>query len=384
MGIKNREKFKKGSMDYFLLGISIILFAIGSIVLLSASSPKGLTEYGNSHYYFIKQWEFAIIGFLIGILVYSIDYRNWEKKAFLTILYPILIVLTIIVQFIGTEVKGAVRWINIGGFTLQPSEFVKIGIIVFSAGFLSSMIKTKRIKSKKWNSFSMILLVLIAGLTFVIQNHLSAALLMVIAFFVQLVVAGVNFKLLLSIVGVVVIAGSMLVIPMFSNTSGGFRGSRIRVWLNPFEYIKSEGWQIIQSLYAIGSGGLIGAGIGDSKQKQSYIPEPQNDFIFAIFSEELGFIGVVVVLILFFILIARGLMIARNASDIFGKILASGIISLLGAQIILNLAVVSNTIPVTGISLPFFSYGGSAMVAICIQIALLLNISKVTSKQKEE
>ncbi len=167
---------------------------------------------------------------------------------------------------------------------------------------------------------------------------------------------------------------------LLSAGQGGFRGRRFWAWLNPFEYIKGEGWQVSQSLMAIGSGGILGVGIGDSKQKQSYIPEPHNDFIFAVFAEEVGFIGVIVVMLLFIAFIIRGMIIARNAPDLFGKILATGIVTMFALHVMINLAVVSNLIPVTGMSLPFFSYGGTAIISLIVQVGILLNISKISNK----
>lgn len=378
-----RNKFRSAKPDYVLLIISLLLFAIGITTLLSASAPKALAEYGNSYYFLKNQVTYAFVGILFGLVIYFIDYRVFNNKKFLIIAFLGLLLVTLSVKILGTETKGAIRWIRIGKFSVQPSEFVKVGILFITAGLYSELAKQKELNSfSKSIILPATLVAIVAGTTFVTQNHLSAAVLMFIAFMAQMLIAGVDLK---KIAIFIVLSATIAGIGFFvikEKQAGGFRMNRVEVWQNPFEYVKTSGWQTVQSLYAIGSGGILGAGIGESKQKQSYIPEPQNDFIFSIFAEEMGFLGVVFVMILFFLLISRGILIARNIPDLFGKILAIGIITMLGSQIVLNLAVVSNTIPVTGISLPFFSYGGSAIIAIIIQIAILLNISKMANKIK--
>ena len=275
----------------------------------------------------------------------------------------------------GLSAGGATRWINIAGFNFQPSEVSKVAFILFFAAILTDLKEDKLIN--KWKGFvmPMALLILPVVAIFIVQNHFSATLIIVAITVVQMFVAGVSLKwfLLVGLGGVGAIAGLMF------GTS--FRSTRIQTWLNPFTDPTGEGWQIIQSLYAIGSGGLFGVGLGESKQKYLYLPEPQNDFIFSVLAEELGFFGCVGVIILFIILIWRGIVVAMNAKDTYGCLIAIGIVALIGLQALINIAVVTGTIPVTGMPLPFFSYGGTAILTNLAAIGLLLNISKSSVKK---
>ena len=373
-------KKKKGNIDYILLIVAIILFAIGIVTLLSASAPESLKETGNSYVYFKKQMLFTMIGVVSALLISIIDYRVFKNIKLLMFGYLSMLAIAISVKFLGISEGGAARWIQIGGFSLQPSEFIKIGMIAVMAGYLSNLEEKNQLKNPtKGVLIPLALITIMAGSIFVFQNHLSAAILIFATGFIQMIIAGVDFKSLFTYGVVGTALSSLIIFNKLQSGTGGFRQARLQVWLKPFEYIKTTGWQTAQGLYALASGGIFGVGIGNSKQKNSYIPEPQNDFIFAIYSEEVGFIGVVLVIILFLVLISRGLLIANNVKDLFGKLIAVGITSILGLQVIGNLAVVSNTIPVTGISLPLFSYGGSSIISVLILLGLLLNISKHTN-----
>lgn len=373
-------KKKKGNIDYILLIVAIILFAIGIVTLLSASAPESLKETGNSYVYFKKQMLFTMIGVVSALLISIIDYRVFKNIKLLMFGYLSMLAIAISVKFLGISEGGAARWIQIGGFSLQPSEFIKIGMIAVMAGYLSNLEEKNQLKNPtKGVLIPLALITIMAGSIFVFQNHLSAAILIFATGFIQMIIAGVDFKSLFTYGVVGTALSSLIIFKKLQSGTGGFRQARLQVWLKPFEYIKTTGWQTAQGLYALASGGIFGVGIGNSKQKNSYIPEPQNDFIFAIYSEEVGFIGVVLVIILFLVLISRGLLIANNVKDLFGKLIAVGITSILGLQVIGNLAVVSNTIPVTGISLPLFSYGGSSIISVLILLGLLLNISKHTN-----
>ena len=384
MNIDSNKRKIKAKPDYSFIIASGVLFLIGIITLLSASAPKALAESGNSYYYFTRQLFFGVIGIIGAIVVYNIDYRKYNKKQILIFLYILMVVVSIMVRFIGKETKGAVRWIKVGPIQIQPSEFVKVGMLFVTAGFCFYVHKNGKLKEAKNSIIPLLLILIMAGVTFITQNHMSAAILIAIAGIAQILIAGVNYTSLITSGLAILAVGGTAAYSVLSSGSGGFRGQRIEVWKNPFDYIKGAGWQIVQSLYAVGSGGLFGEGLGDSKQKQSYIPEPQNDFIFSIFSEEWGFIGVVIVIAIFIFLIWRGVLIARNAPDFFGKILAIGIISMFSCQVIINLAVVSNLIPVTGMPLPFFSYGGTALVVLLLQIGVMANISKESDRSIKE
>ena len=274
---------------------------------------------------------------------------------------------------------GARRWINIAGFNFQPSEFAKIGFILFFASILSDVKEHGKMKTYKYGFiYPMVFMVPIVGAIFVLQNHFSATFIIGVVTVVQMFVAGTKMShfLFTGLAGGALGAIGLIIKNGELSLGTGFRSSRIQTWLDPFSDPTGDGWQIIQSLYAIGSGGLFGVGLGNSKQKYLYLPEPHNDFIFAVLAEELGFVGSVVVIILFTIFVWRGVIIAMRAQDNFGCLIAIGIVTMLGLQAMINIAVVTGTIPVTGMPLPFFSYGGTSLIANLIAVGILLNISR--------
>lgn len=277
---------------------------------------------------------------------------------------------------------GAKRWIRIGGFNFQPSEVAKLGLIIFFASLLTDIKENGKIKSLlKGAIFPLIFLLPVAFAIYVLQNHFSATLIIGAVTVIQMLVAGVRLShLVLLVIAVLPFLGIYINIKN-EHDGGSFRMTRVQTWLNPWNDITGEGWQIVQSLYAIGSGGLFGAGLGQSKQKYLYLPEPQNDFIFAVLAEELGYFGCLAVIILFLIFVWRGIVISMNSRDTFGSLVAIGIVSLIGLQAIINIAVVTNTMPVTGMELPFFSYGGTAIIVNLLAVGVLLNISR-SSKLK--
>lgn len=262
------------------------------------------------------------------------------------------------------------------GQSFQPSEFAKIGFILFYAAFLNKLKQEGRIKKYTegflWPIFAFIP---IAFTIFYLQNHFSATFIIGLVLIVQMIIAGVKMKHLVLSAAAVIPVGIIFFMKM-----GGFRMTRIQTWLNPFADPSDEGWQITQSLYAIASGGLFGVGLGNSNQKYLYLPEAHNDFIFAILAEEWGFIGCLAVIVLFGVFIWRGILIAMRAKSNFASLVAIGITALIGMEAIINIAVVSNTIPVTGMPLPFFSYGGSALITNLAAVGILLNISKTARK----
>lgn len=275
---------------------------------------------------------------------------------------------------------GARRWILIGSHTFQPSELAKIGLIVFFAAFLSDRKEEGRIK-KYVPGFGLpiVLLLPIIVAVFILQNHLSATLIILAVTFVQMFVAGTRIIHFLISGGIALLAGLIGIFAKYGEISFdvlGFRGTRFKIWKDPFSDPTGDGWQIIQSWYAIGSGGLFGLGLGKSRQKYLYLPEAHNDFIFAILAEEFGFVGCVVIILLFVAFIWRGIVIAIKAKDVFGCLIAVGIVTMLGLQALINIAVVTGTIPVTGMPLPFFSYGGTALIANLAAVGILLNISR--------
>ena len=348
--------------DFVLFITVLILLAMGIVMVLSASSPSALAESGNSYAYVSRQAVFAVLGLILMLIISKIDYRIYTK--FAKIAYIGSLIILLIVPIIGSSTKGATRWLDLGFVRFQPSEIAKIALIIFYAAWLTKN-KDKLKTLKIGFIIPFLYLAPIALILVFLQNHLSVTIIIVLVISIMMIMAGTKLRYFVTLgsAGVVGGAGLLFVLAKFTD-SGAFRLSRITTFLNPWNDIKGDGWQIVQSLYAIGSGGLFGAGLGESKQKFLYIPEPHNDFIFSVLAEELGFIGGAVVIILFAIFIWRGLLIAMRAPDMFGSLVAVGITSLIGLQAIMNIAVVTSSIPNTGIPLPFFSYGGTSLVIL--------------------
>ena len=274
---------------------------------------------------------------------------------------------------------GARRWINIAGFNFQPSEFAKIGFILFFAAILSDVKEHGKIKEYKYGFlYPIVWMGPIVAAILILQNHFSATFIIGVVTVVQMFVAGTKIShfLFTGIAGVILGAGALIIKNGELSLGTDFRSSRIQTWRDPFSDPTGDGWQIIQSLYAIGSGGLFGVGLGNSKQKYLYLPEPHNDFIFSVLAEELGFVGCVLVILLFTIFVWRGVTISMKSKDNFGCLIAIGIVTMIGLQAIVNIAVVTGAMPVTGMPLPFFSYGGTALIGNLIAVGILLNISR--------
>ena len=387
---KNKEKnkisfFSKGKIDYTILIVTILLLCLGIIMVLSASAPSSLSESGNSYSYVIKQAISAAAG-LVAMYAFSrIDYRIYRKLKW--VIYIAMIALLFMVSISGMDAGGARRWINIGGINFQPSEVAKIGFILVFASYLSDVKEKNKIKNIWYGCvLPLMMLVPVAAIIFGLQNHFSATFIICAITLVQMFVAGtrVSHLLLVGLASAIALLGGMKVKDLISGTgeeaTKSFRSTRIQTWLDPFSDPTGEGWQIIQSLYAIGSGGLFGLGLGNSKQKYLYLPEPHNDFIFAVLAEELGFFGCIFVILLFVIFIWRGIVIAIKAPDNFGTLIAIGIVTMIGLQALINIAVVTGAMPVTGMPLPFFSYGGTAIAVNLGTVGILLNISRNCNK----
>lgn len=370
----------RGSVDFILIVVTMLLVAMGLIMVLSASSPSALSETGDSYKYLRTQAIATIAGFVGMVVLSRFDYNNYKR--FKWIFYIFCIILLVSVKFVGMSSGGAKRWIRIAGFNFQPSEISKLAFIIFFAALLSDFQESGKIKTLGFGCWVPLALLLpIIFSIYVLQNHLSATMIICIVTVVQMFVAGTTIKNFLITAGMVApFLCGFLAYKMGGSSSGteekGFRATRIQTWLDPFADPTGDGYQIIQSWYAIGSGGLFGVGLGAGKQKYLYLPEPQNDFIFAVLAEELGFFGCMTVIILFAIFIWRGIVIALRARDSFGTLIAIGIVALIGIQTIINIAVVTGTIPVTGMPLPFFSYGGTAILTNLCAVGVLLNVSR--------
>ncbi len=363
-------KIKPYAMDYQFLGCVIVLLAFGLIMILSASSPVAYASSSTNHnsfYYFNKQLMWAAIGGVAMLVMSNYDYKKLKRFSKIALMGSFGLLILVLIPGIGVVVNDARRWIQIGPINFQPSEIVKFGVVLFLA---ESLAKNYKVLKNIWGLLVYIGILGAISLFIMMEPHFSCTMLILSSAAIMLFVAGARWKHIcaLAVPAVVGIVGMIAVAP--------YRLKRVTTFLDPFKDISGEGWQIVQSLYAIGSGGVFGAGIGQSRQKYLNIPEPQNDFIFAIICEELGLFGAILVIALFAFLIYRGVKIALEAPDLFGTLLAVGIISLIAMQALVNVAVVTSSIPVTGMPLPFFSYGGTALAITMAEMGVILNISK--------
>lgn len=375
-----KKTIQEKPFDFTLCIIIFILLTLGIVMVLSASAPSSLSTYGNSYEYVIKQSIFAVVGVTLMFFISKIDYRIYKKFYKIAYIASIIALASVVIPGIGVNVKGATRWIDLGFGSFQPSELAKIGLIVFYAGYLTEH-KNDLGFFFKGCIKSFCYLIPPIAILFFLQDHLSASVVIVAIVSIMMIMGGTKIKHFVSLGitgGSAALAGILLLAT--TTDKGAFRLARLTTFLDPWADPTGDGWQVIQGLYAIGSGGLFGVGLGESKQKYLYIPEPHNDFIFAIIAEELGFIGCLAVISLFALFIWRGILTAMKAPDSFGSLLAVGITSLVGIQAIINIAVVTSSMPATGMSLPFFSYGGTALVILLCSMGILLNISRSGSK----
>ncbi len=365
-------------VDLPLLIVVLMLVALGLVMVLSASSPSAIAESGNWYTYFRTQCLAAAIGLIAMVSLSKLNYDFYKKLYKAIYVLSVAILFLVLVPVIGSGANGARRWIYIG-IGIQPSEITKIGLIIWVAGYYSD--PNNKIQGM-WKACIKPLIAVgipILILLFV-QNHLSAGIIIGTVTIIMIIMSGCKIRYLLSLaggaLGVAILAFPFLKDKLMSS----FRSDRILAWLDPWANTSGTSYQTVQGLYAIGSGGLFGVGLGESTQKYLYIPEAHNDFIFAILAEELGFVGCAIVLTLFTILIIRGVLIALRAKDNFGSLIAIGITALIAIQVILNIAVVTNSMPNTGISLPFLSYGGSSLVILLASMGILMNISRSAKK----
>ena len=359
---------KKRHVDLYFLITVFVLLGFGLIMVMSASSEwarnSSFTN-GDALYFFKRQAIWAVIATFVFAFFALVDYHVWGK--FSNIILGGVGLLLVLVLLVGTEVNGGKRWIDLGFMQLQPSEFAKVGLIIW---FSWNLAKKEDPLSKFWSGLVPYLgVLLLTDALIVLEKHLSATVLVTLVSVGLLFIAGMRWKHLIPF-GIAGVAGAVGLI-----VAEPYRWKRITAFLDPFADRLGDGYQIIQSLYAIASGGLFGLGLGQSRQKFSYIPEPHNDFIFSIICEELGLIGAILVILLFCILIWRGVRISLLAKDKFGRYLAMGVTMLIAFQVIINIAVVTSSMPVTGMPLPFFSYGGTALTVIMGCMGLVLNVS---------
>ena len=374
-GDKKLIKLNKGSLDMPFLIILLIIVAFGLVMLFSASYANAYYYRNDSFHYIKRQLIFAVAGLVMMFIISKIDYHILQKFA-LPLYLVSLVLLVLVLIFPGGG--NAKRWLGIGSFQFQPSEVAKFAVILICARWIS-------LNHKVMNTFRfgvlpfMIILGLVAVLM-VLEPHLSGTILILSIGLVLMFVGGTQLRWFG--IGLCVIAAAVTVIILTPNLVS-YAQDRVEMWLNPWSDPQVKGYQTIQSLYAIGSGGFMGLGLGNSRQKYLYIPEAQNDFVFSILCEELGFVGATIVIILCALLVWRGISIAMRAKDKFGSILAVGLTMQVGLQAILNIAVVTNTIPNTGISLPFFSYGGTSLIMLLCQMGVILSISRSAGEEKQ-
>ncbi len=370
-------------LDMPLLIFILVLLAIGLVMLFSASYANSYYLQGNSYYYISRQAVFAVFGVAAMLLISTFDYHSFHKLAIvifgvsLFLLVFLLICRYAHIESIANWEGDATRWLNFGFVSFQPSEIAKFALIVLFAHMISRNLD--RIDTFRYGVVPYVAIMgLVAALIF-LESHLSATLIILALGAIMMFVGGTKPRWFL--IGGVLVAAVLLFVVV---TKGGYQMDRIRIWLDPFssDLDRDLTHQTRQSLYAIGSGGLLGVGLGQSRQKYLYLPAPQNDFIFAIVCEELGFVGALVIIVLFALLIWRGVYVSIHARDKFGMLLGLGITFQVGLQAVLNICVVTNTIPNTGISLPFFSYGGTALLMLLGQMGILLNISRSANVEK--
>ena len=372
---KLKKKSSRGKMDITFLSFVLILLTIGLVMLFSASYAYSLEYYSNSYKFITRQTMLGGVGVVAMLITSRIDYHFWRRFAwiiFFIVIAMLVILLALPPMVDGMDVK---RWLVIGPINFQPSELAKFAIVLLFSSLIAG-----NYKNIKNFSFIGILLVILGGTCglIVLEPHLSATVLVFSIGVVLLIVGGLPKKYIIGGLGLGVAGVAFLII----SGAVSYGSDRIKYWLDPWADPTGKGFQTIQSLLAIGSGGILGRGIGQSRQKYLWVPEPHNDFIFSIVCEELGLIGACVIILLFCLLVWRGFTIAMHAPDKFGSLLALGLTFQVGLQAMLNIWVVTNTIPNTGISLPFFSYGGTSLLILLAEMGIVLSVSRGANIEK--
>lgn len=357
-------KIRRVAFDYQFLFVTLILILFGLVMLYSASSSRAYATSGDSLMFVKGQLMGILMGFVAMFICAKIDYHILVKFSPILYAFGLALLLLVLIPGVGTTTNGATRWL----FGFQPSELMKFAIILFVAYYLN---RNRQYLDKFFRGFCPCLLIVGAvAVLLMLEPHFSATILVLFTTLMMMFAAGGKLRHFLYIVcGVAVLGAVMIIIEPY-------RFERITSFLDPFADKQGAGWQIVQSLYAIGSGGIFGVGFGKSRQKYMSLPEPHNDFIFSVIAEELGWVGVIIVIALFAYLVYRGIKIAYKAPDMLGRVIVVGVVVIIGIQAVINIGVVTATLPVTGMPLPFFSYGGTAMTFTLAEIGLVLNVSK--------
>ena len=370
-------------LDMPLLIFILVLLAIGLVMLFSASYAYSYYYYGNSYFFITRQAAFAVFGVAAMLVISTFDYHHFHKLSVVVFGIAVFLLVFLLVcryahiESIAPPEGDATRWLDFGIVSFQPSEIAKFGLIVLFAHMISQNLD--RMGTFRYGVVPYVgIMGLVAALIF-LESHLSATLIILMLGAILMFVGGTKLRWFLLGGGALAV---LLIIMLFFGDS--YQASRVDIWLDPFspDLDPDLTWQTRQSLYAIGSGGFLGVGLGQSRQKYLWLPEPQNDFIFAVVCEELGLLGALVIMVLFGLLIWRGVYVSLHARDKFGMLLGLGITFQVGLQAVLNICVVTNTIPNTGISLPFFSYGGTALLMLLGEMGVLLNISRSSNVEK--
>lgn len=368
-------------MDYVLLAVVLFLVGFGLLMIYSVSSYEAGVDFnGDSAYYLKRQGFSTILGFIALFFVSRVNYKFWQRFDMIALIVSAGTILLLLTP-LGVTRNGATRWIDLRiGLTFQPAEVAKIGIIIYLASIIQRLEEVGKnvIRTPKGIAIILVPPTIIAALIYVISDNLSSAIIVLGIAVAMLFVAVPDYKwfVIIGLIGVAGVVGIVLLATTGDASGGDFRMARIRAWLDPESYSTDRAFQTIQALYAIGSGGIWGKGLGQSMQKRGFLPEAQNDMIFSIICEELGLFGAMTIILLFVVLIWSCMVVANKTTDRFGSLLVVGVMAHYAIQVILNIAVVTNSIPNTGITLPFISYGGTSTLFLLSEIGIVLNVSK--------
>lgn len=358
----------RGGYDYGIIASTFVLLCFGVVMVHSASSVLSTNQFHDPYYFLKRQILWASVGIVLMMVLANYDYHQWRRWAPKLMIIAFALLVVVLLPGLGRNVNGSQAWLGIGSFGVQPSEFAKMAMVVFLAHLLADA--GDRMQSFRKGFLPPLCLALTCVGLIMLEPDLGQSVVIMGATLALLFVAGARVRHIgsLGALGLLGFAGLVLAAP--------YRMDRMTAFLNPWKDPLGTGYQIIQSLFAIGSGGLLGLGLGHSRQKYLYLPEPQTDFIYSILGEELGLLGAVAVILLFAALIWRGIRAAIYAPDAFGALLAAGITGMIGVQVLINIGVATGSIPATGVTLPFLSYGGSSLTLMLASVGILLNISK--------
>ena len=390
----NRKKSKRGTPDFVLLGLIILIVAFGVVMVYSASYDYARNHGWAAHHFASKQLVLGLVGIAVMLWVtFKFDYHICTNRSLVRGFYIVSVLLAISVKFIGIEANGAKRWIGIGPIQIQPSEFVKLAVVLMVTSYIIRHRTTMNRFSTRLGAW--LIVGVPAGIVTVLGSNLSSGIVILgigamiifaaspkVWYYFVLVFLGLGLVFAVRQLAIHTPQGQDTTIPIVKEILPAYRIDRIRAWTDPFSDPQGDGYQSIQSLYAVGSGGLFGRGLSKGVQKLGFLPEPYNDIIFAVICEELGLVGALLLMLAYGIVVMRGMAVAMRAPDYSGAFIAIGISSMIGIQAIINIAVNTNTIPTTGMQLPLISYGGTALVVLLSTLGLLLNVSRYSSVQK--